>query len=219
MSKPTGKVIMGNFTRNNKKYVNEANKHINRRTVLSSSNPKIKLPSAKGSMRLKALCDEALKWLDEVHERWKQRSDIVSKSELLKKKYKNDQEALLELPHILLNDRKLKVLNAEMAEARACYIALAGAYEKRTGKKHGPNASEKVNNPLVIVEQFLYIVVRGNQTRVKEMARFTLIGYPTLIFTTVWRGSYFDIDCVKGITLDGKRQTFARVADVEENYV
>lgn len=151
MSKPTGKVIMGNFTRNNKKYVNEANEHVNRKTILSSRSS-VKLPSAKGSMRLKALCDEALKWLDEVHDRWKQRSDIVSKNELLKKKYKNDREALLELPHILLNDKKLKVLNAEMAEARACYIALAGAYEKRTGKKHGPNVSEKVNKPLVIVE-------------------------------------------------------------------
>ena len=149
MSKKTNITTLSAFTKNNKRYVNEANKHINRRTVLSSRSS-VKLPSAKGSMRLKAMCDEALKWLDEVHEKWKQRSDIVSKSELLKKKYKNDQEALLELPHILLNDRKLKVLNAEMAEARACYIALAGAYEKRTGKKHGPSISEKINKPLVI---------------------------------------------------------------------
>lgn len=151
MSEPTGKVIMGNFTRKNRKYVNEANKHVNRKTILSSRSS-VKLPSAKGSMRLKVMCDEALKWLDEVHEKWKQRSDIVSKSELLKKKYKNDEEALLQLPHILLNDRKLKVLNAEMAEARACYEDLVKAYERRTGKKHGPNASEKVNKPLVIVE-------------------------------------------------------------------
>ena len=149
MSKQTKPTTLSTFTRKNRRYVNEANKHVNRRTVLSSK-ANVKLPSAKGSMRLKALCDEALKWLDEVHEKWKQRSDIVSKSELLKKKYKNDQEALLELPHILLNDRKLKVLNAEMAEARACYIALAGAYEKRTGKKHGPSISEKINKPLVI---------------------------------------------------------------------
>jgi len=47
------------------------------------------------------------------------------------------------------------------------------------------------------------------------MKQFTLIGYPTLIFNVVWRGEYAGIDCVKGVTLDGKRQTLARVADVE----
>ena len=47
------------------------------------------------------------------------------------------------------------------------------------------------------------------------MNHFTLIGYPTLVFKITWRGNYFDIDCVKGVTLDGKRKTFARVADVE----
>lgn len=48
-----------------------------------------------------------------------------------------------------------------------------------------------------------------------DMKQFTLIGYPTLIFNVVWRGEYAGIDCVKGVTLDGKRQTLARVADVE----
>lgn len=149
MSKQTKPTTLSTFTRKNRKYVNEANKHVNRRTVLSSK-ANVKLPSAKGSMRLKALCDEALKWLDEVHEKWKKRSDTVAKSTLLKRKYKNDQQALLELPHILLADRKIKVLNAEMAEARTCYEALANAYEARTGKKHGPSISEKFNKPLVI---------------------------------------------------------------------
>jgi hypothetical protein len=47
------------------------------------------------------------------------------------------------------------------------------------------------------------------------MNYFTLIGYPTLVFRIERRfinvvGSM----CVHGITLDGKRQTVARVLDV-----
>jgi hypothetical protein len=34
--------------------------------------------------------------------------------------------------------------------------------------------------------------------------RFTLIGRPKLVFRIVWRGSIKGIDCVRGVTLDGK---------------
>lgn len=50
------------------------------------------------------------------------------------------------------------------------------------------------------------------------MEHFTLIGYPTLAFETVWRGKYAGIDCVKGVSLDRRRQTLARVADVRVAY-
>jgi hypothetical protein len=47
------------------------------------------------------------------------------------------------------------------------------------------------------------------------MSHFTLIGYPTLIFRVV---RFYDaagfIPSVVGVTLDGKRQTVARIADV-----
>lgn len=43
---------------------------------------------------------------------------------------------------------------------------------------------------------------------------FTLIGRPKMKFRTVWRGQYYEIECVRGITLDGKRETLSRIADV-----
>ena len=49
-----------------------------------------------------------------------------------------------------------------------------------------------------------------------DMTHFTLIGYPTLIFKVVREFTMLagTVPCVKGVTLDGKRQTVARVADV-----
>ena len=49
----------------------------------------------------------------------------------------------------------------------------------------------------------------------KMQTKFTLIGYPTLIFKVVkrYQAAGF-IPSVVGHTLDGKRQTVARVADV-----
>jgi len=46
------------------------------------------------------------------------------------------------------------------------------------------------------------------------MQTFTLISRPSLPFRLVRRFDYFGIACVYGVTLDGKRQTTARVADV-----
>ena len=43
--------------------------------------------------------------------------------------------------------------------------------------------------------------------------QFKLIGR-TMTFNLVRRFDYFGIDCVKGITTDGKLQTTARVADI-----
>lgn len=43
---------------------------------------------------------------------------------------------------------------------------------------------------------------------------FTLVGCPKLVFRVVWRGSIGGIDCIRGVTLNGKFQTLSRVADV-----
>ena len=43
---------------------------------------------------------------------------------------------------------------------------------------------------------------------------FTLIGSPKLVFRLVWRGSIGGIDCVRGVALNGKFQSFRRAADV-----
>jgi hypothetical protein len=43
---------------------------------------------------------------------------------------------------------------------------------------------------------------------------FTLIGRPELVFRIVWRGSINGIDCVRGVTLNGKFQTMTRLAEV-----
>jgi hypothetical protein len=43
---------------------------------------------------------------------------------------------------------------------------------------------------------------------------FILIGCPKLVFRVVWRGSIGGIDCIRGVTLNGKFQTLRRVADV-----
>lgn len=46
------------------------------------------------------------------------------------------------------------------------------------------------------------------------METFTLIGRVGPVFRVVRRWSYFGIPCVKGVTLDGRYQTTARVVDV-----
>ena len=43
---------------------------------------------------------------------------------------------------------------------------------------------------------------------------FTLIGRPKMKFRTAGAVEYYGIECVRGITLDGKRETLARIADV-----
>ena len=43
---------------------------------------------------------------------------------------------------------------------------------------------------------------------------FTLVGRPKLVFRVVWHGSIAGIDCIRGVTLNGKFQTLRRVADV-----
>jgi hypothetical protein len=43
---------------------------------------------------------------------------------------------------------------------------------------------------------------------------FTLVGCPKLVFRVVWRGSIAGIDCIRGVTLNGKFQALRRVADV-----
>ena len=43
---------------------------------------------------------------------------------------------------------------------------------------------------------------------------FTLVGCPKLVFRVVWRGSIAGIDCIRGVTLNGKFQVLRRVADV-----
>jgi hypothetical protein len=43
---------------------------------------------------------------------------------------------------------------------------------------------------------------------------FTRTGRPKLVFRIVWRGSINGIDCVRGVTLNGKFQTFSRLAEV-----
>jgi hypothetical protein len=43
---------------------------------------------------------------------------------------------------------------------------------------------------------------------------FTRIGRPKLVFRVVWRGSISGVDCVRGVALNGKFQTLARLAEV-----
>jgi hypothetical protein len=43
---------------------------------------------------------------------------------------------------------------------------------------------------------------------------FTRTGRTKLVFRIVWRGNISGIDCVRGVTLDGKFQTLARLAEV-----
>ena len=42
---------------------------------------------------------------------------------------------------------------------------------------------------------------------------FTLIGRPKLVFRVVWRGSIAGLDCVRGVSLNGKFQTLTRLAE------
>lgn len=135
------------FTRKHKQYVKAANKGINRESVLSSKR-NLKLPSARGSIRLKSICDEALKDLEEARQAWEDRANLTAKNLLLDKKYQKDPKALKELPHKYLNTKRLKVLTARYQSAMACYEALAEAYKDRTGKTHKPSISEQVNKPL-----------------------------------------------------------------------
>ena len=43
---------------------------------------------------------------------------------------------------------------------------------------------------------------------------FTLTGRPKVVFRIVWRGSIKGVDCVQGVTLNAKFQTFSRLAEV-----
>jgi hypothetical protein len=43
---------------------------------------------------------------------------------------------------------------------------------------------------------------------------FTRTGRPKLLFRIVWGGSINGVDCVRGISLDGKFQTFSRLSEV-----
>ena len=43
---------------------------------------------------------------------------------------------------------------------------------------------------------------------------FTLIGRPKVVFRLVWRGSIKDVDCVRGVALNGKFQTLTRLTEV-----
>jgi hypothetical protein len=43
---------------------------------------------------------------------------------------------------------------------------------------------------------------------------FTLTGRPKLVFRLGWRGSIGGVDCVRGVTLNGKYQTLTRLSEV-----
>jgi hypothetical protein len=43
---------------------------------------------------------------------------------------------------------------------------------------------------------------------------FTLIGRPKIIFRIVWRGNINDVDCVRGVTRNGKFQSLTRFTEV-----
>jgi hypothetical protein len=43
---------------------------------------------------------------------------------------------------------------------------------------------------------------------------FTLIGRPKLVFRLVWCGTIAGVDCVRGVTLNGKSQTLTRLCEV-----
>ena len=43
---------------------------------------------------------------------------------------------------------------------------------------------------------------------------FTLTGRPKVLFRIVWRGSIKGVDCVRGVTLNGKYQTMTRLSEV-----
>jgi len=43
---------------------------------------------------------------------------------------------------------------------------------------------------------------------------FTLTGRPKVVFRLVWRGTIRGVDCVRGVTLNGKFQTLTRLAEV-----
>jgi hypothetical protein len=43
---------------------------------------------------------------------------------------------------------------------------------------------------------------------------FIRTGRTKLVFRIVWRGNINGIDCVRGVTLDGKFQTLTRLAEV-----
>jgi hypothetical protein len=43
---------------------------------------------------------------------------------------------------------------------------------------------------------------------------FTLTGRPKLVFRLVWCGTIGGVDCVRGVTLNGKFQTLSRLSEV-----
>jgi hypothetical protein len=56
--------------------------------------------------------------------------------------------------------------------------------------------------------------VRRTGARKGGSQTFTLTGRPKLVFRLVWRGSIGGVECVRGVTLNGKFQTFSRLAEV-----
>ena len=54
---------------------------------------------------------------------------------------------------------------------------------------------------------------KRKQRKPGPMQTFTLIGRPTLVFRVVRWFTMAGIECVYGVTLDGKLQTTARVVD------
>ena len=42
----------------------------------------------------------------------------------------------------------------------------------------------------------------------------TLTGRPKVVFRLVWCGTIGGVDCVRGVTLNGKFQTFTHLAEV-----
>jgi hypothetical protein len=64
------------------------------------------------------------------------------------------------------------------------------------------------------IENAMWFCRTGSGGRVMIGQTFTLIGRPKLMFRLVWRGSIGGIDCVRGVALNGKFQSFRRAADV-----
>jgi hypothetical protein len=46
---------------------------------------------------------------------------------------------------------------------------------------------------------------------------FTLTGRPKVVYRLVWRGSIGGVDCVRGVTLNGKFASFSRLSEVVFN--
>jgi hypothetical protein len=64
------------------------------------------------------------------------------------------------------------------------------------------------------IENAVWLCRTGSGSRVMIGQTFTLTSSPKLLFRLVWRGSIGGIDCVRGVALNGKFQSFRRAADV-----